>query len=156
ERLQACIAYADTISLYNLVLPFYTPFDVSSSVPLNPYPISSGRGVNQTNGTVDLNATFNNQTKVSDVLDHFAYSIECLPQAETCDSKPFPDGMGNYSVVDLGYANRAGLSINGTALVSQSATATQGRDAVRAQAYSLFTQYGRFTNATLDQDEITL
>ena len=71
DRLVQAQAYADTVNLYNLVLPFYTPFDVSSIAPLNPVPITNGRSINQSDGTVQLNATFTNQEKVSDVLDRF-------------------------------------------------------------------------------------
>lgn len=155
QKLTQALAYADTIDLYSLVLPFYSPFDVSSSVPLNPVPITSGRSINQSDGTVGLNATFSNQNKVSAILDEFNFTLEFNPQVTKVDSRPKLDGLGAYSVVSLGFANRASLSINGTALVNATASSVAGSAATKQACFLLFSQYGRFANATLDVDNIT-
>jgi hypothetical protein len=156
SKLTRTQAYASGVNLYNLVVPFYTNWDASSTVPLNPTPISQGKGINQSNGTVTLNATYTNQEVVSDLLEKFEYSINFLPSREQVDSKPTVNGMGTYSVVDLGYANRAAVSIRGIAIVKKDANAALGLLAVRQKCFSLFTQYGRYTNAVLDENNITL
>lgn len=155
-KLSRALAYADTINLYNLVLPFYNTFDVSSTVvPLNPIPLSSGKSINQSNGTVALNATFGNKEKVSDVLDEFYYNMSFIPSTVKVDSKPKLDGLGSYSVVNLGYANRASLTINGNARVSQAYSAVTGEAEIKRVCYNLFSQYGRGARATLDKNEVT-
>lgn len=154
-KLSRALTYADTINLYNLVLPFYNTFDVSSSVPLNPIPLTSGRAINQSNGTVALNATFNNKEKLSDILDEFNYSMNFLPSVVKVDSKPRLDGFGVYSVVSLNYANRAVMTVNGNARVAQAYTSAAGEAEIKRLCYNLFAQYGRGAVATLDKNEVT-
>lgn len=155
DKIRDTQTYADSLNLYALVLPFYAPFDVNSFVPLNPIPTISGRNINYTNGTVGLNASFNNQTKVSAVLDQFNYSMSFGPQVRKIDSRPKLDGTGSYSVVDLGFTNRAGFSVNGSAVTNQSYIPSQGVAAVRQACYNLFQQYGRVSNTVLEQDQIS-
>lgn len=155
DRLNQCVAYANTVSLYNLTLPFYNGFDQSSSAPLNPVPISSGLGKNQSDGTVSLNATFTNQAKVSNILDMFNATISFQPSVYQVDAQPRLDGNGSYSVVNLRYANRAAISINGDATVSPLSTSAQGEAAIKEACYNLFVQYGRRSEATLDVSRIT-
>lgn len=155
DRLIQTQAYANTIDLYGLTLPFYNVFDISSIAPLNPVPTVSGRSISQSEGTTDLNATFTNQTKVSPILDSFVASLDFQPQVEKVDSKPKLNGLGQYSAVDLGYANRAALSINGNAVVNIAYSSVAGAIAVKQACFALFTQYGRYANVTLDQNQIT-
>lgn len=154
DKLLQAMAYADTVNLYNLILPFYTSFDISSIAPLNPVPIINGRELNESDGTVQLTATYTNETKVSDVLDRFLYTINFIKAVEKVDSKPALNGLGVYSTVNLGYANRASININGTAIVNSAYPSTQGIPVVKQKALALFSQYGRFSNTVLDQDEI--
>lgn len=155
SKLARTQGYADTVNLYSLVLPYYNNFDASSIVPLNPVPTSNGRSINQSDGTVQLNATYTNQEKVSDILDKFDYSLNFLKATVKVDSKPILEGYGSYSLVNLGYANRASLTINGTALVNPIYSSAQGIDAVKQKALSLLSQYGRFINIALDQNDVT-
>lgn len=155
SKLARTTAYADTINLYNLVLPFYNPFDASSSAPLNSVATTQGKGINQSNGTVDLNATYTNETKQSAILDRFEYTLDFIPALAQVDAQPKLDGRGQYSVINLNYARRGSLSINGTAVVSKTASAAAGESAVRAVCQSLFGQYGSFTNVSLDRNSLT-
>lgn len=155
DRLARCQAYAATVNLYNLVLPFYGPFDVSSITPLNPVPITSGQAINQSDGTVGLNATYSNKTQVSVVLDEFNYTINFIPSRYQVDSQPVLDGLGTYSAVNLNYANRASIAINGTAVTAINFTAAQGVQAVEQKCFNLFNQYGNYLNATLDQSRVS-
>lgn len=148
-------AYANTVNLYNLILPYYNTFDVSSIVPLNPIPTQNGKGINQSEGTVSLNATFTNQEQVDNSLDEFNCTIEVIPSRVQVNSEPIVDGLGLYSVIVLNYASRASLSINGTAITNREYDASQGVDAVRQKCFNLFTQYGSTNIATLDRDEIS-
>lgn len=156
SKLARCKARAATIDLYNLVLPFYNPFDASSVTPLNPVPVSNGQSNNETNGTVELNATYTNSEQVSSIFDQFNYSIDITPSLAQVDAKPILDGLGVWSVVNLGYGTRASLSVNGTAIVNTSFTSNQGVEAAKQKAFALFQQYGSLSRATLDQNSVTV
>jgi len=156
SKLSQALSYANTVNLYNLVVPFYNAFDISATiVPLNPIPLSSGKSINQSNGSVALNATFSNRQKISAVLDEFNFSLSFAPSIVKVDSKPILDGQGGYSSVSLGYANRGSLLINGTARTAAEYNSAAGIDAVKQQCYALFGQYGRGAAAVLDQNSVS-
>ncbi|MFA6609189.1 MAG: hypothetical protein WCT07_04770 [Candidatus Paceibacterota bacterium] len=155
SKLARTTAYANTINLYNLVLPFYYPFDASSSAPLNYVATTQGKGINQSNGTVDLNATYTNETKQSSVLDRFEYTLDFIPALAQVDAQPKLDGLGQYSVTNLNFARRGSLSINGTAITNRAIAASAGESAVRGACQSLFSQYGSFAYVSLDRNVLT-
>ncbi len=156
SKLTRCKAFAATVDLYSLVLPFYNPFDVSSIVPLNPVPTSNGQTNNETDGTVGLNATYTNQEQVSAAFDAFTYTIDIIPSIAQVDAKPVLNGLGTWSVVNLKFGTRASLTVNGTATVNRTYPATLGAQLIRQKAYALFAQYGSFNRATLDKDVVTM
>jgi hypothetical protein len=155
SKLARTTAYANTINLYNLVLPFYYPFDASSSAPLNYVATTQGKGINQSNGTVDLNATYTNETKQSSVLDRFEYTLDFIPALAQVDAQPKLDGLGQYSVTNLNFARRGSLSINGTAITNRAIAASAGESAVRGACQSLFSQYGSFAYVSIDRNVLT-
>lgn len=160
SKLERAKAYASTINLYNLVLPFYNSFDASSITPLNSTPVNNSQSNNETDGTVGLAASFNNRVGAVDgILDEFNATINITPSLAQVDAQPIVGSLSNqqpgYSVVSLGYGSRAIVSINGTAVVNRNVGAAAGESTIRQQAYQLFTRYGRFTNATLDQNVVT-
>lgn len=155
SKLQRCKAYASGVSLYNLVLPFYNTFDASSITPLNPVAAPSSQTNNETNGTVNLAATFNNRPQNSSVLDSFNASINVTPSLAQVDAQPILDGNGIYSVVSLNYGSRSKVSINGNAVVNRNYTAAAGEAVVRQQAFALFGQYGNASNAALEVNNLT-
>lgn len=156
SKLSRALAYASGISLYNLTLPFYNSFDTSSSTPLHPVPITTSQSNNQSDGTVQLSATFNNRNQLSSVLDRIDYTIDITPCLAQVDAKPVLDGNGTWSVVTLNYAKRAILVLNGTAIVNRQQTSAAGVTALKQIALDIFTQYGRYSSAALEQDIITV
>lgn len=156
SKLERTMAYASGVDLYALTLPFYNNFDASSIVPLNPIPVSNGQANNQTDGTVQLNATFNNRPATVGALDSFNATIEITPSLAHVDAKPVLDGLGTWSVINLNYGSRASITIAGNAVTNRLFTAAQGAAATKQAIYALFTQYGRIFNATLDQGNIIL
>lgn len=156
SKLGRAKAYASGINLYNLVAPFYSSFDSATAyAPLNPVAAQSSQTNNETAGTVDLSASFDNSVITSQILDRFDATINITPAIAQVDSQPILDGLGQYSVVSLNYAKRAVVSINGNAIVNHSAAASAGDAAVRQKAYQLFQQYGSMYKATLDQNVVT-
>lgn len=156
SKLVRCKEYAATVNLYNLVLPFYNGFDASSIQPLNPVPVSNGQGSNESDGTVTLNATFNNKENVDDIFSSFEYVINITPSIAQVDAKPVLNGLGDWSVVNLNFGSRAIVSVNGNAIVKREVSAALGPPAVQQKAFELFSQYGSRSRATLDQNVITV
>jgi len=155
EKLAKALAYADTINLFNLVLPFYNEFDASSLLaPLNPIPITNGKSINQSNGTVALNATYDNKDRKNSIFDEFSFTINFIPAVVKVDSQPKLDGYGNYSVVSLGFANRGEISINGTARVGSNYAASAAPNIIKQICFGLFSQYGG-TNSSLEKNSVT-
>ncbi len=161
SRFNKAQAYAQTIDLYKLTVPFYNSFYPYASVaPLNPKPISSGTSYTPSEGTVSLNAVFGNQDQVDNALDSFLYTINIIPSINKIDTKPKLDGTqfsaGDlYSLVDLNYRSRASLSINGTAIINQSFSAAQGLDIIKKKCLAILFDNSTLQNVTLDQEQIT-
>lgn len=155
-RLQKSINFAKTLNLYNLTTEFYNQFYPNyASFPLNPKPISSGIGINEYEGTVSLNAEFDNKEQVLNGLDAFEYSIQIRPSLIRFDAKPKLDGIGDYSVVSLNFNSRASLTINGTAIISDSTSAAAGLQIIKNKCQQLLFRYGRLNSPVLEQDSIT-
>lgn len=155
SKLSRTMAYASGVNLYNLVLPFYNPFDASSIAPLDSSPITNGQTNNQSDGTVQLNATYSNKSEISAIFDRFDYVIDITPALAQMDSKPILGGLGQYSVVNLKYGSRAVFAVNGNAVCKPTTAASVGVNVVKQTAYSLFAQYGSFSRATLDRSLVT-
>jgi hypothetical protein len=155
DKLQRCINYSQSVNLYNLVLTFYNNFDTSSIVPLNKIPISSGQDVNYSEGNVSLRASFNNQIKESDILDRFNFVINFIPRVYRVDSQPKLDGYGSYSAINLGYANRSRISIQGNAVVNLSFASIDGKTAIKQICFMMLQKYGSMINVSLDKEDIT-
>lgn len=146
-------AFAGGLNLYQLAVPFYNSFYPNSALyPLNPRPITSGMAINETLGTISLNAEFGNRTVYSPLLDHFDFTIDFTPSVERFDFQPVLDGQGLYSLVDLGYVNRAALAVRGIATINAATSIHDGIDAIQNACEGLFGQYGRPANATLDRN----
>ena len=156
EKLVKASGYANTVNLYNLILPYYNSFDTSAVLaPLNPIPLTNGRSVNQSNGTIELNASYDNKDRKNAIFDEFNFTLNFEPSVMKVDSQPKLDGYGSYSVVNLGYANRTMLSIQGTARVNQNYTYAVGESAIKQTCFSLFNQYGRQSSAILEKNNVT-
>lgn len=154
SKLNKSLTFSSGIDLYSLTRDFYNEFYPNyQSSPLNNKPLSSGRSIDEVNGIVGLSAEFGNGISVSG-LDSINYSISFAPQLKKFDSQARINGQGIYSVVDLGYTNRASLLIAGDAIVSDEVTDTSGLLLVKNKLNSLFNQYGRNSNPSLDQNQI--
>lgn len=142
SKLARAKAYASGVNLYDLCLPFYNGFDVSSSVvPLNPVPINISQTNSEVDGTVSLATTYNNSRQFSSLLDRFEANINVSPARPVYSTEPILDTNGLYSVVNLGYKTRTSVAINGSAIINRNVSSSAGVAAVRSAAYSLFTQY---------------
>jgi hypothetical protein len=154
SKLQKSLAYSSGIDLYNITKDFYNEFYPNySNGPLDNRPISSGKSIDQVNGVISLNAEFNNFEQISG-LQSFDYSLSFQPKLRKFDSQAKIDGQGIYSVVDLGYENRAVLTINGNATVDDGITQSSGLALVKNKINSLFSRYGRSNETSLDQNSI--
>ena len=154
EKLEKSLAFTGA-NLFGLSQSFYNSFYPQSTLaPLNNKPLVSGRVIDQVNGTIKLNAEFGN-SKIINGLDSINYTISFSPALQKLDFKPRVTAQnGLYSVVNLNYATRASLNINGEAVVSDSTTSDNGLVAVRGFIQSKFSEYGRNMNAVLDKSQI--
>ncbi len=154
-KLQKSLVFASGIDLYGVTSDFYNEFYPRYSVaPLNNKPITSGKSIDEFNGIVGLNAEFGNGVVVTG-LESFNYSMNFIPRLTKFDSQARIDGMGVYSVIDLGYTNRASLSINGSAAISDAVTDSNGLTIVKNKLNSLFFRYGRGGQTSLDENNIS-
>lgn len=156
SKLTRAKEYAHSLNLYELISPFYTDFfPRAAAYPLNPRPVTSGISINESEGTLTLNAEFNTYPQLSAVLDYFDYTAEITPSTEQLGFVPILDGYGKYSFVDLGYGNRGALSIQGTAVVNSHYSVNEGRAAIDSVVQSLFALYGSANNASFNRKVIT-
>lgn len=170
QKYTNAVNYAGKINLYQLVVPFYNSFYPYALVgnggnnvqahPLSQTPVSSGMRISQTDGTVSLFANFTNRDRLSPYLDTFLYTINIVPPVEKLDFKPEVDvignnsKLGNYSIVDLGYANRTIFNINGHALINESISVAQGVTTIKSICMNILQTYGNMINVTLDTEDI--
>ena len=153
SKLAAKLAFVSGLDLYQISVPFYNTFyPYAAQAPLNPRPVSSGINVSTYQGTVSVNAQFTNQEQVSSILDSFDYELGFIPSVEKIDFRQTLNGQGAVSMVDLGYANRAGLSVRGTARINPLASITDGLNAIKDKAQTLFDTYGIANGAIIEKD----
>lgn len=152
-KLAAKKAFASGLNLYQTVIPFYNTFyPYAATAPLNPRPISSGINISEYQGTLSVNAEFTNQDQVSTLLDSFDYTLQFVPSITKVDFKQTLNGLGAVSMVNLNVVNRAAFLVHGNARINVSASITDGLNAIRDKAQSLFATYGRGTNAIIDRN----
>jgi hypothetical protein len=156
SKLQRSIAFAATTNLYNYLVPLYNQFyPMSTGFPLNPVPVTSGYVINQNLGQVTLTAEFNNFQQFPSGLDSFNYSMEIVPALEKLNVEAILNGNtqpDNYSIVDLGYKNRASINIKGNSRISDAFDQTTGLSLIKSKISSLFFQYGQLSNAIIDRE----
>lgn len=152
-KIAAKKAFVSTLNLYQIALPYYNAFyPYAPLAPLNPVPVSSGIAISEYQGTVSVNAEFNNQEQVSSCLDAFDYGLDFVPSLTKIDFKQTLNGLGNVSMVNLGLVNRAALTVKGTARINVNCAIIDGINAIRDKAQNLFSTYGRTASATLDRN----
>lgn len=152
QKLQRAKEFAKSIDLYQTVLPFYLQFyPEGNQNPLNPRPVSSGISVNESKGSVQLNAEFNAFEQFSSDLISFDYSIDLSPSSQQIAFTQTLDGYGKCSMVDLGYASRATLVIQGEAVINPESSIEKGVAAAKDAIQLLFKRYGSTQNLTSDR-----
>lgn len=155
-KLNKSKAYASGIAPFELTASIYNDFFANFAVvPLNSRARTSGISINEFNGTVSLNATFDNKPTPS-CLDSFEYTLNFIPSLRKFDNKAVVNGSGIYSVVDLGWANRATLSINGNAVISDVCSAASGLNVVKNEINSLVSQYATTNNIIIESNQISI
>lgn len=156
DRFEKVSAYASSINLYGLANEHYTEFyPLAGTYPLNTKALSSGKSENQYNGTIGLRASFDNSEKIDDRLEYVDYTISFIPATEKFDMQACVGSTGTYSIVDLGYKNRAAITLQGQTRISNNVTEGDGTSALYDFANRIIAQYGNNENLTLDVNNIT-
>jgi hypothetical protein len=152
SKLEKSLSYSSGIDLYSIAKDFYNEFYPNYiRSPLNGNFVSSGRNIDEFNGTVALNAEFNSLESISG-LQSIDYTLSFQPRLRKFDSQSRIKGNGIFSVVDLGYTNRAVLSINGTANIEDGVSQESGVAIVKNKINSLFSQYGRTIEVKINEN----
>ncbi len=156
DRFEKVSGYASLIDLYALSNEHYVDFyPLAATYPLNTKALSSGRSENIYNGTINLRASFDNSLKIDDRLGYVDYTISFNPPTEKLDMQPCVGSTGAYSVVGLGYKNRAGITLQGRTTIPDNVTASDGLAALYGFSNRIITQYGRNVNLTLDVNNVS-
>ena len=153
-KLSRSLAYSSGINLFQLTTDFYNQFYPKfAQNPLNNLPVSSGISIDEFQGTVSLSANFSNSINPTG-FPVFNYTMGFVPSLNQFDSKIALGGIGLYSVVDLGYANRANFTINGDCVIGESLTSDQGVAAIKNKAMTSLTDRGLNSNLILENSII--
>jgi hypothetical protein len=130
----------DILNRYNRVYEYYQNLDIlyyanlaymeyGLSYPLNPNPTSKSVTINEFAGEINIGVNYNNNSTPPSGLKKIDYSINWNPSIEKYSSIPLitnTTGNHGYYIVDLGFANRAECTINGTALIDESGSLDTG------------------------------
>lgn len=151
QKLEKAKAYVSGLNLYNLTTEFYNEFyPYANLYPLNTKAITSGITINEFQGTVGVNAEFNNKIQTPSGLEKFDYTLDFAPSIYVLDSKSRVNGSGIYSIVDLNFYTRGALTVNGNAVISSDNTFNSGLDTIKKESFNLFSQYGTNLNPILE------
>lgn len=152
--------YLANLDLYSLTNQFYNQFyPFAVSFPLNPNPVVHGVNFDEYNGRVSVDIQYSNARNFGSNFEYFQYTAQFEPAAQKFNAQSVLDGNLNLqvlSVVDLGYKNRAALTIAGSAKTIDSVPATIGVQSVRDSAVTLLSQLGSFNNVILEEDRTEL
>jgi hypothetical protein len=156
SKLQNALNYKGQVDLYGLSVPYYANgYPYAAQFPLNPIPLSSGVSINRANGVVSLRAEFDNREIAPAPVQELYYTLTLNPSVQRLDSQPILDGQGVYSIVDLGYGNRASLNVNGNALIDTTGNLNAGIAIIQGKAQQWLNQYGRLSNVALESNSMT-
>lgn len=103
-------------SPYQLALNDYFSYFGNTLYPLNPLAVSSGVTENKFDGTIAFYARYNNRDPIPSGLETLSYSLDITPPFRKIATSEILDGTGKYDFVDLGYYNRASLTMQGNAI----------------------------------------
>jgi hypothetical protein len=115
SRYANVLTFSSGVNPYNLTL--YEYINNGYQYYLNPLYTSFGNTRNLYAGEITLKATYNDKILPVSGFANFEYSYDILPAIEKYGSVPLLDGSGNYYVTNLGFANRATLTIAGKAVI---------------------------------------
>lgn len=137
----------DSLNVYDLAVQDYNIYKDGEDVyEVNPIYISSGSSFNKFNGTINFNVSFNDVDQPPEGLDAFDYTIAVTPPVRKIQATPtlasfnYPN---NYSVLDMGTYNRARMTINGSATISDVTTIAEGKQIVINEVNKLFLKHGK-------------
>ena len=154
-RTRTAIDFSTGINLYQLAADQYRDYYSDyAKYPLSFYNTSLSKSIDEFNGTVSLSAEFNNNLYISG-LKKIEKTVSFLPQLRKFDSQPIITGLGTYSVIDLGYSNRAELSINGSATIDDGVTAAEGLGILKKEINRSFKQFGSTEEAALERNNFS-
>lgn len=154
SKLEKSLLYASQIKPFEIANEFYKKFYPNFSLaPLNSNLITSAKQVNERNGNVRVSFEFGNSVFLNG-FESIDYNISISPQLRKFDSQIKIGGSGIYSVVDLGYSNRASLSLRGNAVALTTTPINIADRSIRNFANTIFQAYGNNLNTVFLNKEV--
>lgn len=160
-------ARGDLLTRWTRVSGFYTGLNAINYVyqaisgynlnyPLNPRPIESGTTFNQFNGEIQVSLSLNNKVIPPSGLDKFDYNIAFTPSLRKIISQPLVNNVNNgYAVTDLGFANRAIMTVNGSAQIVRELDVLSGINIIKNQINYISNLYATGSRKVLESVDIT-
>lgn len=128
NRWAAVQSFATTVNLYALATAAFSAF--GGSPALNPYPVASGVSYNQFSAELGLNASFDNRPTPANLnFREINYTYQIVNAVQKVGVLPLIkrecNSSKSYFLTDLGFYNRAQLSIEGNAKPACGKTASE-------------------------------
>lgn len=138
---------------YDYASSYYNDFS-DNTYPLNSEPSSSGVTFNQFNGEIDVNVSWDNETLIPGFSD-LNYTLNYTPSLQKVTFSSLTNDCNlEYYVTDLGFANRAGFSIEGNGKVSCLSNIPEAIISIKQLANQIFGSQCPKTRAVLEENNI--
>lgn len=154
--------YNNQLNLFYLASKSYNTFYNNSPVyPLNNTQLSYSVTKNRFVGEISVSTEYDNKDILPPEFKDLNYTIVFDPQIEKIVSHPLvnlggsSNCSGYYYTADLGYTNRAALSIRGQTIGSCTGNATSTLTAIKNLANYQLLNYAPTTKIILDKNSIT-
>mgnify|MGYP007077385274 CR=1 FL=1 len=93
---------------------------------LKPKPARKRVSENEYAATKTISLTYEDGLEVPEGLEQWDYNISVIPAFQQYAARPILDGLGAYTVFDLGFKNRARYSIDGIAQIKKDVATSDG------------------------------
>lgn len=143
----------DEINPFNLASTEY--FKHFPDWPLNDRIINQSVTFSEFTGTISFSYSFDNSDKAPNGFDDFEYTASITPALRQVRSEYILDRNGEYSITDLGYENRASISIQGNGVYEKGLNQTQRNERLRDALNFIILELGNFDRLRLRQENIS-
>lgn len=120
---------------------YYEFFGGNPPKPLSTTPRSSGVSYNKFDAVISFNLSFDSKINPSGLKD-LQESVSFSPSLQKFSSSPYLDLDGEYSILDLGYKNRAEIVVNLNGTLDGTLPFESVKSSLEDRANDIITEYG--------------